>query len=812
MKDFYSHPKRDETGRKNGGKKIVEHTFGVRDNALRQFFPGVAFPGTEVDAAAFLRHICLFHDLGKYTSFFQKYLFDQLDDKFLELKQHARFGAQAIWNHFGGNPDLAYLAYFIVKNHHRSLHTPTAECQDGLLNKVRYEAEISRIFEAQRQDVLPNIGQIESELSLARLDDLLRLPKQKEFYRFVHDLTEKPGIYRYFFANYFFSLLIEADKLDASQTPQYERRSIWPESVEQQIAKRKVDDNEHNRLRTAVRREVIGCLDEPGIEDFRLFMLTAPTGIGKTLTALDFALRLRARLPGEPQIIVGLPFINIIEQTLDEYKKVLDDQPVEILGHYQYADIFGDDADGKVDEERNDRDYNRRRMELETWQADIVVTSFVQLLQTMIAHKNKVLLKFNHFAGAIVIMDEVQSLRLEQIPLIGAVLHFMAKFLGTRFVLMTATKPLIFELAEREVLQKVMPGESLLPIKNLLKDPEPIFRQFHRTQIVPLLDEKLPDSVTFLTVFSEKWSPGKSCLIVCNTVQRSIEIFEAMTQHFEDKGYKYPLFYLSTNVLPAHRMGVIANIKTSLKEGSVLVSTQVVEAGVDLDFDMGFRDLGPVDSMVQVAGRINRENSEARRNSPLFIIDFGDCRRIYGAITAIQAETALGKDPILEPEYYRLVEKYFWSVTEKQAYTFSRQMFRGILHLEYDEVPIDDSLPISKFRVIEESPHTASVFVEWDESAQAARIAWQAIFDAPDKASSWALKAEFEQKHKRAFHQHVIAVPKYCVGDLPLIDKNRPEMGIYIVARFELEKWYTLPIGFNRRRSKIDKAQHSLML
>lgn len=812
MQDFFSHPKKDESGRKNGGRKIVEHTFGVRDKALSHFFPGVSFPG-DADWQAFLQHVCLFHDLGKYTSFFQRYLFDQLEDNLFDFKQHARFGAQGIWNYFQESPDLAYAAYFIVKNHHRSLHTPSAEGQDGLLDVNKFE-EVKRIFDAQRQDVLPHLSQIESELGLENLGGLLQLPERRAFSRFVSRLVAaRPDIYRYFFINYFFSLLIEADKLDASQTPPYLRRPILPDSVERFIAGRNAEDNAHNRLRTAVRQEVVGCLDEPGIEAYQLFMLTAPTGIGKTLTALDFAIRLRSRLPGEPQIVAGLPFINIIEQTLKEYQSVLNGQSLEILGHYQYADAFGSNVEKETDEEREhtDLEYNRRRMELETWQADIVVTSFVQLLQTMIAHKNKLLLKFNHLAGAIVIMDEVQSLRLEHTPLIGAVLHFMSKFLGTRFVLMTATKPLIFELAEREVLRQILPGEHLLPVKHLLHDPEPIFQQFHRTQIVPLLGEApLANAAAFADIFFEKWSSGKSCLVVCNTVQRSIEVFEELTARFKVADSKPPLFYLSTNVLPAHRMDIIQEIKTRMNEGAVLVATQVVEAGVDLDFDMGFRDLGPVDSMVQVAGRINRENSADRRDSPLFIVDFGDCQRIYKGVTAIQARFALGQEPIFEPDYYRLVDKYFWAIADKSAYSESRKLFRGMLHLQYDEAALTDSLPISKFRVIEDSPHGASVFVEWDETAVAARQAWHLMLDAPDRETAWKMKADFEQKYKRAFHQHIIAVPKYYI-DLPPIDKKRPDMGIYLVAQSELEKWYSQPVGFDRTRVKTDKAIRTLI-
>jgi len=801
MTTFFSHAKKLPDGKRTGSKLVFEHTFGVRDNALRQFFVGVAFPGEKVEWKEFLVVICLFHDLGKYTSFFQKYLLGQPHEE--RLKQHARFGAQAIFNFFRENPDIAYCAYFIVKNHHRSLHTPNSSVIDKILDKNGYE-EVREVFEAQKRDVWDYLPQIESELGITGLADHIELPNWKQFSIFVDEWQiDRPAIHRYFLLNYFFSLLIEGDKLDASGTPSYTRLDIRPDAVQQFFNKSQSSENEHNRLRNAVRQEVLACLDEPDLLSHRLFMLTAPTGIGKTLTALDFALQLRTRLPGNPQIIVGLPFINIIEQTLDVYQKVLPETEAKILGHYQYADIFGEgkDKEAETDEEK---DYGRRRMELDTWQSDIVVTSFVQLLQTIIANKNKLLLKFNHLAGAIVIMDEVQSLRLEHAPLVGAVLAHMSEHLGTRFVLMTATKPLIFELAEREIFERHFPGK-IIDRKDLLPDPERYFQAFHRTQLVPLIDNTLTDAAAFLEVFVQKWQSNQSCLIVCNTVNRSIEVFEKLQEWIIGKGHSNPLFYLSTNVLPAHRLAIIGEIKKHLKFGAILVSTQVVEAGVDLDFDLGFRDLGPVDSIVQVAGRINRENSPERRYSPLYIVDFGDCKRIYGTSTETQSKVALGPEPVLEPAYFKLVEDYFWKIGKNNVYAASRKVFNGILRLQYDGEETADCTPVGKFRVIEESPRLVSVFVEWDERATLALKAFLQMLDAPDREKSFKLKEDFDKNHKRTFHQHIIAVPIYYCESLPGIDPERVNLRIKHVSRENCKKWYQEPVGFNRKQAALEK-------
>lgn len=809
MPVFYSHAKTDKNGRRCGSKSLQDHTFGVLTNAEQRAHSTVRFPDFPVKTLGMLiKRICLLHDLGKYIAYFQNYLLGQgYDPKDLFLKSHARFGAVSLFNHYWGkDPKLAYVTYFVVLCHHRNLFTPDNGESDRLLNHGD-RADLEQIFEAQLATVVPYIDQIEAELELSELAPTLALPHSKTFYRWVKKwLRKEANIQHYFLTNYLFSLLIEGDKLDASDTRIRTTKALPHLAVDNFLKQKDSVDNFQNRLRNQVRADVVSNLEKPDILSKHIFLLTAPTGIGKTYTALDFALRLRGRLGYHPQIIVGLPFINIIEQTLDAYREVLSPEVAEILGHYQYADIFGEATDNTSSEERN---YQTRRMEMDTWQADIVITSFVQLLQTMITNRNKMLLKFNHLAGAIVIMDEVQSIPLKLVPLVGAVIHCMSRFLNTRFLLMTATKPLIFELADRQLLQPLLQQSATEEIHHLLTEPEFIFRQFERTQIIPHLNDQLENTNSFLPLFEKHWSPDRSCLIVCNTVNRSIEVFELLSKYVDKE--KNPVFYLSTNVLPLLRLGIIKEVKGLLKNGvqkPLLVATQVVEAGVDLDFDLGFRDLGPIDSIVQVAGRINRENSEARKLSPLHIFDFGDCHRIYDKLTDSQARLALGDNPVPEPEYYRLVEKYFTALGDRKAYDTSRQFFRGILHLQYDLNRIDDTLPVSQFRLIKDSPNVATVFVEWEEGEDkegaAAQQAFIARLHARDRQEKFKLKETFDKDHKRAFHSRTLAIPqKYCDG-LPLIDPLHPNVNIYYLRPDSLKEWYIPPIGFNRQRSQTE--------
>lgn len=819
MPVFFSHAKTDENGIRTGSKLLADHIFGVLEKARVRSYRDTRFPDFSPELISeLIRNICLLHDLGKYISYFQNYLLDRgHSPEFHDLKSHARFGALAILQQYTiQDQRLAYLTYFVILCHHRNLFTPDNEESDRLMSfdERKY---LETLHRQQAQTVTPHLEAIEKELGVNGLAEWVNFPDGRTLAKWVKRwLKREADIQHYFLINFLFSLLIEGDKLDASDTDLWVSKFIPPLSVDRFIGNIDAKDNFQNNLRNQVRQEVVAVLQKGDIPEQRIFILTAPTGIGKTLTALDFALRLRSRLEHHPQIIVGLPFINIIEQTLDVYQKVLPGNVAEILGHYQYADIFGPQSDNSQAEEKG---YSTRRMELDTWQADIVITSFVQLLQTMVTNRNKLLLKFNHLAGTIVIMDEVQSIPLKLVPFVGAVIYYMSRFLNTRFLLMTATKPLIFELADEHLLIPFFNESVKKQVCELLADPESIFRQFERTQIVPHLEQQLGQTEDFLPLFKEYWDTSKSCLVVCNTVNRSIEVFELLSKTLGSP--ENPIFYLSTNVLPLLRLGVISEIKDLLKHGEVkpiLVATQVVEAGVDLDFDMGFRDLGPIDSIVQVAGRINRENSVARKFSPIHIFDFGDCHRIYDQLTDSQARRALGHAPTPEPDYYPLVEKYFKAVGGRKAYDDSRRLFKGLLHLQYDLNKLDDTLAINQFRLIKDSPNVATVFVEWEiNGGQAGKLARQAFIarlNARNRQEKFRLKEIFEKNHKRDFHGRTLAIPlKYCEG-LPLLDPLHPGVQIYYVSPHALPDWYQLPVGFNRERNQVewDEANKSIQL
>jgi CRISPR-associated endonuclease/helicase Cas3 len=789
--DIYSHAEKDNQKKKYGSKLLATHVSGVADISVQ--LQSTVY--LELMTDELIREIVKFHDLGKYTPFFQTYLLEngKID---WQLKQHAKFGAYAVFEKLRQQGRLtdALLAMYVVVHHHGNL------TDFELLKRMAIEdSDDNWVFEKQWESIrklgVEFISQIAREVGEDSVESFIKYPSKKEFRKAVSSfLDERRTIETYFLINYLF-------KLDASKTALYSKKVISINAVDDFLGNRS-----GNSLRNDVRKSVIKRLLSLDLQKQRLFTLTAPTGVGKTFTALDVALKLRHHVPElkNAQIVYALPFINIIEQGFSEYKKAVGDSG-KILAHYQYADIFGDqpkqqfknEADGYDDTEPT---YNQNLMALETWQSDIVVTSFVQFFHTLIGYKNKVLKKFSHLANSIVILDEVQTLKLSQLPLLGAAIYYLSKYLNTYVIMMTATKPKILQLAYEQILKQE--GETPIDYQSLelLQENKNIYESYRRTKIVSLIDENLKvnenQEEAFVSGYFEKvWTINESCIIVVNKVNRCINLYNEVKSFMEENGFANPIYCLSTNIIPAQRFETIQKIKDDIKDGNfpILIATQVVEAGVDLDFDMGFRDLGPIDSIIQVAGRINREadpQNPKNPHLPLYVVDFGDCQSIYGLPTEVQARKALSKKiEYLEAEYLELVEGYFDVISIDKPFDDSLKLFNAMKNLRYNGEATTPLQYVSDFALIEENKTTVSVFVLADERAIKVKEAYE------DMVNKKLEKEDFNREYKRDFHQRIIAVPKYYCDHLDCFNES---LGIDYLKIAE-EGHYDQSTGFIRK-------------
>lgn len=696
-------------------------------SARLQVPPNISFKNISVSTIldiVFWSGYC--HDLGKYTDFFQNYLLKDVNSQF---KSHAHISACFLYglllDRLSDLQDdnqkrvVAFLAYLCARLHHGEIS------MEGLF-KISQEREMRQILQAAANNLNAKVGAVlkDSELSNSITQDQFKKYLQVDLLMTERkNLIRMPSFLRsgrikeehwFFLAIYLFSLLIDSDKLDSSGLKQAGVKSIKYGRVSEYLSKKPV--HEPNKSLTSRREKarrtmlsVIDGLSVNEIKNVRFLTLTAPTGIGKTLSSLQCALRLQERIKEvenyTPRIITAIPFINIIEQTKKEYENVFNNQ-LRLVVHHRLGDFSASiDSNEAIP-------IDKALIEVESWEGDVILTTFVQLFQSIFTGKNRLLKKINKLAGSIVILDEAQAIPEKYMPLIGAVLNKISVFYGTRFILMTATQPKILDFGNLLLDDKASSVKEAIP---LLPDYPEYFKNLERTKFIPLLENKL-DTKDFILLFSEKWDSERSALIVVNTIKRSIEVYREIENMLKCNRYEVPVYYLSTNIIPKSRNEVIKEVATLLCNNYpvILVSTQTIEAGVDLDFQMAFRDFAPLDSLIQTAGRVNREGKKGKY-LPVYIVQLESDNHYVYKLTHRESTKDLIKAEVIEPYYGSLAEKYYTLALQRGVSDISKELWQeGILKLNFEK--------LKEFKLIENSEDVVDVFVE-DGSQKATFLA-----------------------------------------------------------------------------------------
>ncbi|MDM8552453.1 CRISPR-associated helicase Cas3' [Desulfobacterales bacterium HSG2] len=772
--EFYSHARKNDDGSVSPTKKIRQHLEGVVENMALNLHPYVNFNNLRLppDLPELLG---LFHDMGKHTTYFQDYL---LRGKFKnELKKNHSllsavfaFNFADKWTDRGGSL-LPFIVFFCIKHHHGSLPNPRK------LSDMSRQLSEQRNLKIQSENLLKH-AKLEIEGLVKdhfRDSDTFLLTehfleyREKKLRKTANRLQRKSAkADHYFLTLYLFSLLISSDKIDAGEANLFSPSPISPNLVDDYLARKK--DRHLADIRTRAKDNIESRLSEIDVSRDRLFTITAPTGIGKTLSVMNFALKLKEKISSvqkyQPQIIYCLPFINIIEQTYKVFCELFRKEGISLLKHHQYTDIWGMAEKESVGDD--EVQLSKKLLEIEDWQADVVLTTFVQFFHSVISNRNRMLKKFHRIAGSIIILDEVQNIKAEYWPLIGTVLYHLSEFLNCRMILMTATQPLIFETANRVFEHNQQKQIEFRPLLNS-EETGFYFEQFERTKLVSLIDKENPleNADDFYALFCEKWDPSKSCLIVVNTIKRSLDIFERLSEEETISD----IYYLSTNIVPVHRKYVIRKIKRLLDEDRkvILVSTQSVEAGVDLDFDMGFRDVGPLDSVIQVAGRINRNNREGFRHSPLYIVNFeGDAQRIYGRITINTSLEIFDseKEFFSENEYLQLIGKYYDLITNEDRKSFeeARELYEAVEKLRFTRDSDDEELAVEDFRLIDDARgNYADVFIPLTKYAANTLDIYENVYL---QCNEMLERRRIYLKIKSAFNQYKLSLPLSVIQQL----------------------------------------------
>lgn len=324
-----------------------------------------------------------------------------------------------------------------------------------------------------------------------------------------------------------------------------------------------------------------------------LFTLTAPTGSGKTLSMLGFALAHAAKHDLR-RIVFVVPYLNIIEQTVEVYRRVFsphfsaDTLERYVLEHHSMAGTGMRDDKGP----EPDEDYGRHLL-TENWDAPIVVTTNVQLLESLFSNSPSACRKLHRLARSVILFDEVQTMPLPlAIPTLATLSHLTALYHAT-IVFATATQP-AFNHLDRYVKRHCAVGWQP---REVVPEEAGLFSGSRRTAV------KWPDGCLSWDALAGRLIAHKQAMCVVNLKRHAKDLFDALVRREGDG-----VLHLSTNMCPAHRQAVLAKVRSSLDKGMAchLVSTQCVEAGVDIDFPVVYRALGPLDAIAQAAGRCNR--------------------------------------------------------------------------------------------------------------------------------------------------------------------------------------------------------------
>ena len=330
------------------------------------------------------------------------------------------------------------------------------------------------------------------------------------------------------------------------------------------------------------------------------YSLALPTGLGKTLTSVAWALN-HAKQNDLKRIIIVLPFINIIDQTAQVLKGILGEEWV-LEHHSSYNE---DQMRARDDEEGYSLIEQRRKLACENWDYPVIVTTTVQFFESLFSNRPSRCRKIHNIADSAVIFDEVQTLPKEVILPTLQMLKDVQSVMRTSFLFCTATQPAFEKRPGFDGIDAICP---------LIESPAELFKATRRVKYHLLNDLASVDSKTLLEAVAQEKT---AALVIFNTKKAALEFYDCAKGN-ADWEKKY---HLSTAMCPSHRKEVIENIRADLlAERKILVaSTQLIEAGVDFDFPVVFRAMAPLEALIQSAGRCNRENRLGESGGKVFL-------------------------------------------------------------------------------------------------------------------------------------------------------------------------------------------------
>ncbi|ACL70271.1 CRISPR-associated helicase/endonuclease Cas3 [Halothermothrix orenii] len=653
------------------------------------------------------------HDFGKSTTFFQNYLVHGEENIF---SHHGLISAILAYILLKKKYTrlMAMIGYMVVKRHHGNLESPVEDCGETFyhikmqINDIKQNTynHVKNIYDNNiLKDTEYCFEELFSELEefVVEVDDISELFREiviEDKYK-----NEDKAIELFLVTNLLYSILIDTDKKDAASLNNDYFKGATEEyiNVQKYINKKRKEQPKKynpglpiNKARNSFFQDVT---NHSQIKDTNfLYSLTAPTGIGKTFASFAFANKLRELSAYGKRIIYCLPYTSIIDQNFNEFEKIINFNLKEVykknpskylLKHHYLTPL---ELKKNIDLEKDSRisrdleKYLDDRLLLESWESGNIVTTFVQLLESIIGNKNSYLKKFHNIVNSVVILDEVQNIPVEYYHVVGKVLKILGKNFNTHILLMTATQP------------EIIYGNDVVNLVNEKKYNE--MNVFDRVNL-KIIDKLNPYNIEDFLGYLELNFNSKTGLIVCNTISSALDIYKYVDELFTSKGYH--VYSLTTNLTPIDRLEKIDEINMKIDKGEkiIVVSTQLIEAGVDLSFEEVFRDFAPLDSIIQVAGRCNRSGELPQKGKVNIIMLKNDKEEMYCNKVYDKVLLDICREVLSEKKSFIDMSKNYFSRIRESYLRQSDKLMNAICNLNYSKEKVDQD-PISKFKIVKE--------------------------------------------------------------------------------------------------------------
>jgi CRISPR-associated endonuclease/helicase Cas3 len=551
------------------------------------------------------------HDLGKTTEEFREYIlycFENPEDKSKRgTVDHSTAGALYLYHKYstGDSYDrlLVEIVALIICSHHGGLmNFLDLDCSSDFLErmskdkeKIHYDEAATSFFQnCCSEEEINHLFQSAKKEFLVLRESLKKRNKTLS----NMDLT--------FLTKYLFSCLIDADRLDTAlfmddknEAPEWDVKA-WDRlllKMEEHLESLPVEneiDNQRKKISEACRKFAK--------QESDIYSLTVPTGGGKTFSSFRYALAHVSEFEKE-RIIYFVPFTTIIDQNASDIKEIFEGEDF-ILEHHSNIIRDNDDEDYKLLTER--------------WDSPVIFTTTVQFLNTILKGGTQDVRRMHHLANAVLIFDEAQAIPLKCISLFNVALNFLSKVCNSTIILCTATQPAL-DTAEKPLLKNAN--------SEIISDLPSIFKSFKRVNMVPQLIPGGHSCEQLTNIVFEKMEAVNSVLVVLNTKKSVTNLYRKIVERndIREKVEQYKIFHLSTNMCPAHRMDVLTRIRKSLTdlEKVICISTQLIEAGINISFNNTIRALAGLDSIAQAAGRCNRHGKDDKPGD-VYIVDLED--------------------------------------------------------------------------------------------------------------------------------------------------------------------------------------------